>query len=111
MRYQQVYAAADFVNIIPEGGMISHLRFFVDPSSFGFPTGPLRKIQVNLSTTSKAVDGLSTVFSDNIGANNTTVFGAGSLLFLNDMTIPLSTPFYYNPQLGNLYSIFMFTAP
>jgi hypothetical protein len=74
----------------------------------------LPSIRIDLSTTTQAPDGLSLTFANNIGANNTTVFGGptGALLSLSstasgqprnfDVTINLSVPFLYNPSLGNL---------
>ena len=109
MRYQQVYGAADF------GGSplaITGIWFRPDGTT-GDPFGPtnLPNIFIQVSTTSKAVDGLSSTFAGNIGADVTTVFngtltlssadtGAGPRDF--DIFIPFDVPFSYNPAAGNL---------
>ncbi len=60
---------------------------------------------ISLSTTSANWNTLSTTFSDNIGADNTQVF-SGNLAqpwaFGDTLSIVLTTPFTYNPSLGNL---------
>jgi hypothetical protein len=94
--YQQVYAATDFSGPI----VISGITFFnttnpagsIDPATY----------QIELSTTSAAVNGLSATFASNYGSDNTTVFdgilsGSASPSF----TIP-TTSFQYNPSMGNL---------
>jgi len=103
MRYQQVYGATDFVL----GGVatpqnITQIAFRPDASAGGAFSSTLLSIQIDLSTTSKAPDGLSTTFADNVGANDTVVFGpaAGPKAF--DIVVNLSTPFLYDPTKGNL---------
>ncbi len=67
-----------------------------------------------MSITSVADDALSTTFANNIGLNETIVYGSGPLSLSSsntgpaggpkdfDVIITLSTPFFYNPALGNL---------
>ena len=67
-----------------------------------------------MSTTTKLVDGLSLTFADNIGSNQTTVVNgnvqvsssnilvAGGSTKVFDIVITFSTPFLYDPSLGNL---------
>ncbi len=105
-RYQQVYAASNFGPIAQGGGLITSLAFqFADSHTLG---GGVSNIQINLSTTLRPVDGLSTTFAQNVGSDDTKVFGAGNLVWANDPTVPfsafinLSTPFHYNPANGNL---------
>jgi hypothetical protein len=70
----------------------------------------LPAVQINLSTTPKAPDGLSTTFASNVGNNDTVVFsGALSLSSAAsgspaafDVLIPFTTAFFYNPAAGNL---------
>src|SRR5262249_55470181 len=67
----------------------------------------LPSVQVDLSTTAKGGDGLSTVFSENVGTDDAIVFPRGPLPLrgtyeATDTIIPLSTPFFYDPRAGNL---------
>ena len=115
MRYQQVYGATDFVL----GGVatpqnITQIAFRPDASAGGAFSSTLLSIQIDLSTTSKAPDGLSTTFADNVGANDTVVFPRGPLALSSsnsgpaagpkafDIVVNLSTPFLYDPTKGNL---------
>ncbi|HEY9876142.1 MAG TPA: hypothetical protein V6D12_22115 [Candidatus Obscuribacterales bacterium] len=110
-RLQQVYAASEFSSI--SGPLtISGLSWRLD----GVSTIPINftptNLQISLSTTSKAVDGLSQAFNNNIGANNTVVYNGlftpttsnspsvGVKPF--DINIAFTTPFVYNPTAGNL---------
>lgn len=104
MRYQQVYGASDFAERIPQGGFITAIRFDIFDTVFD---STLPNLQINLSTTSKAVDGLSSVFAENLGLNNTRVFGPTSIHLIGNQTgfvikFALSTPFFYDPGAGNL---------
>jgi hypothetical protein len=61
----------------------------------------LQNIRVELSTTSKMPDGLSSTFAENVGTDNTVVYSG--LLRLNYVTfISLQTPFLFDPAQGNL---------
>jgi hypothetical protein len=110
MRYQQVYAASEF----PEPLLITAIHFRPD-ALFGIPfESTLPSIQINLSTTSAVPDALSTTFADNVGLDDTIVFGQGPLTLSSsatgpidgpkdfDITIVLTTAFSYDPSLGNL---------
>jgi hypothetical protein len=64
-------------------------------------------MQINLSTTSQSVSGLSPLFANNVGADDSVVFSSGLFHFgasrsVFDGRIALSKPFYYNPSAGNL---------
>ena len=64
-------------------------------------------MQVNLSTTGKAPDNLSTNFAENVGFDDRVVFGPAQHDFLglggyDRLLIPLDRPFHYNPASGNL---------
>lgn len=78
------------------------------------PSGPrVVEAQIYASTTTRPVTGLSNVFADNIGPNNTLVFsgtltwqtanlpGAGNTRQF-DIVNQLMTPFLYDPSAGNL---------
>ena len=73
----------------------------------------ISNIQINLSTTAKRADQLSSTFSENTGTNDTVVFSGtlalntslstlsnGTTVF--DINVPLQTPFSYDPSRGNL---------
>jgi len=109
-RYQQVYAASQFGG----GGLITQIIFRPDAMFGNAFMSTLPDIQIDLSTTSAADDGLSSTFADNVGADDTIVFARGALTLSSaftgppdgpkdfDIIITLTTPFFYNPALGNL---------
>jgi PEP-CTERM motif len=110
MRYQQIYGASDFTRRMPDGGYINGLRLDVASTIHGgrpFAV-TLPAIQFNLSTTTRAVDGLSAVFSENVGADDTVVRGLSALTLEDrqnggaDIIITFDTPFFYDPREGNL---------
>ena len=113
VRWQQVYDASQFLLITPHGGWVGDIVFRLDGECRnGFGTD-VSSLQINLSTTSKTPDGLSSIFAENIGADDRIVFGPGSLHLVQGcirgtspqpfaMLIPFTTPFYYNPTNGNL---------
>jgi hypothetical protein len=108
-RYQQVYDASAFDTMI----LIDGILFRPDNLSGAAFSSTLGSIQIDLSTTSRAVDALSATFAANVGGDNTTVFnGALSLSSGNagplagprffDVFVPFTTPFLYDPSVGNL---------
>jgi hypothetical protein len=111
-RYQQVYAASDFASLsAPQ--LITEIAFRPD-GVFGEPfTTTIPSVQIRLATTTTPPDGLSSVFANNVGADDAIVF-AGALTLSSsfagpvggpkafDVVIPLQTPFVYNPARGNL---------
>jgi hypothetical protein len=119
MRYQQVFRAADFSSFAPGGELIVQIAFRPDANAapgVAFST-TLSKVRIDLSTTSASPDLLSKTFSNNVGADNTIVFGGptGAPLTLSsnptgpntgpkqfDVVITLTKPFLYNPAAGNL---------
>ena len=113
-RYQQVYAASQFSGIPSGGGLITEIVFRPDAFSGGAFMSTLPDMQIDLSTTSARDDGLSTTFANNVGADDTVVFGPGPLMLSSsftgppngpkdfDIIITLTTPFHYNPANGNL---------
>jgi hypothetical protein len=109
VRFQQVYDAAGFTS---EAGtrpfLIRSIRFREDEGhQFGFASS-FTDFQVNLSTTSRSVDGLSTIFRENVGANDTVIVPRGPFTIgVSDVVsfsaiIFLPEPFYYDPAQGNL---------
>jgi len=109
-RYQQVYAASQFGG----GGLITQIIFRPDATFGEAFMSTLPDIQIDLSTTSAADDGLSSTYANNVGADDTVVFTRGPLTLSSaftgppdgpkdfDIIITLTTPFFYNPALGNL---------
>lgn len=114
VRYQQVYAASQF-NSVPSGGaMITQIAFRLDgtdPTPFALT---IANIQIDLSTARHGPDALSFTFANNVGADDTVVRAGGPLVLAStatttangtmsfDVTIPLTTPFFYNPAAGPL---------
>ena len=111
LRHQQVFGASQFSSLsVPQ--YINQISFRLDKQAFPF-TSNIPNIKINLSTTKGSPDGLSTTFSQNIGADNTLVFD-GSILLTSanagpvggpknfDINFDLKTPFLYNPAQGNL---------
>ncbi len=107
LRFQQVYGASDFDQIASGGGWISGFEVNLVGG------GPccdfvLPNTEIRLSVTRKQPDGLSPVFLDNVGVNESVVFGAGPLRIAAltgtgfDILIPFSTPYFYDPSMGNL---------
>ena len=109
-RYQQLYAASQFGG----GGLITQIIFRPDATFGSAFMSTLPDIQIDLSTTSAADDGLSPTYANNVGADDTIVFARGALTLSSaftgppdgpkdfDIIITLTTPFFYNPALGNL---------
>jgi MYXO-CTERM domain-containing protein len=110
-RYQQLYGASQF----PTGGPISITEIDLRNGIFvnqAF-TATIPSIQISLSTTATAPDGLSTTFASNTGANLAQVYN-GSLTLSStnasgpggthvfDIAIVFQTPYIYNPASGNL---------
>jgi hypothetical protein len=110
--FQQVYGASQFGSF---GGprLITAIAFRPDvqQGSNLMPTPGL--LQISLSTTSRAVGGLSTAYADNVGVDNTLVLNSqytwatantgppgGPRNF--DIVIVFATPFLYDPSQGNL---------
>jgi hypothetical protein len=112
-RYQQVYSASQFSAF---GGpqTITQIGFRPSADRFGNAfSSTLPNIQIDLSTTSKAVNGLSSVFANNVGPDDTVVFSGALALSSQatgppqgpkdfDILINLTTPFLYDPSKGNL---------
>jgi len=104
MRYQQVYNATLFSNVNPANIFVTTLTIFLGNNVIGW-TVP--SMQINLSTTAKSAASLSLVFGENVGMDDTVVFGPHSNLFPGglqyaEQPIHFDRPFRYNPILGNL---------
>jgi hypothetical protein len=111
VRYQQVYAAAEFA-ALGQPGVLTDIAFRVDRELGSAFSAVLPDVQLVVSSTGKLPGGLDTVFANNLGADATTVFsGALSLSSAGptgdptspfDVVIHLTTPFVYDPSAGNL---------
>lgn len=111
-RYQGVFGASQFSAISQGGGNVTGIVLRVNsPNGFSGST-LITNLQINLSTTQKSPDGLSTVFSENTGVDEKLVFGPRQLGITsgggngapNSFEIPIffNSTFYYNPSAGNL---------
>ncbi|MEW6145758.1 MAG: IPTL-CTERM sorting domain-containing protein [Thermodesulfobacteriota bacterium] len=107
MRYQQVYLGSEIGSL-----NISSINFRLE-SSFpsAFEPAVLPDVRIDLSTTQAVPGGLDSIFANNIGPDNTTVFFGDLTLSAPtctvtpcpfDITIPLQTPFSFDPSTGNL---------
>jgi phosphatidylinositol-3-phosphatase len=109
IRYQQVFDARQFARWHNGGGLINRIAFRGHGPGIPF-TGTIPQLQVNLSTTLKLPDGLSSTFADNVGADDTQVFSGPfqtAVTFTGDATnfeivINFTMPFFYDPAQGNL---------
>jgi len=105
IRYQQVYGSSDFNLFLgPGSGQITQISF---DTGAGALNVTLPNVQISLSTTARAPDGLSTTFSDNVGADSTVVFSgalhlSSSGLGSYEVRIPLQQSFNYDWRAGNL---------
>lgn len=111
-RFQQIFAASEFASLSgPQS--IAQIAFRPDADFGNAFSSTISNIQINLSTTSKAPDGLSTTFANNVGADDTVVF-SGTLSLSSadtgpaagpkdfDIFINLLAPFLYDRTAGNL---------
>src|ERR1051325_6816863 len=81
-RFQQVYDASIF-SVYPQGVLIHSVEYRVDSLlGHGFET-TVFNVQIHLSTTSKSVDGLSPVFSENVGSDDRLVAGPAPFMLSN----------------------------
>lgn len=102
IHYQQVYSASAFSGPT----QINSLTFFrVLAAQFGGTSTVLAgNYRVSLSTTTRAVNGLSANLASNIGSDNMVIFNGnlGGLSSTPSFTITASAPFFYDPSLGNV---------
>ncbi len=111
-RSQQVYGASEFGSVTG-AVVITELRFRPDYFYGRAFSATVANLQINLSTTTRSAESLSSVFANNLGADDTVVFSGplsvsssfsgpanGPKTF--DIRVPLATPFVYNPAAGGL---------
>lgn len=94
--FQQVYAASNFSSAITITGLTLYNNNFTP----GVVSSADYNIQ--LSTTTAAVNALSNTFAANLGADNTTVFNSHYSGPANPSFTLNITPFHYDPTGGNL---------
>jgi len=109
-RLQEVYEASMFP---AQPIRITEIRFRPNVSLGNAFSTTIGDIQINMSTTAREADALSSSFVQNVGSDDTTVFH-GSLSISSsfsgpaqgpkdfDVIVPLQTPFTYDPSRGNL---------
>ena len=114
LRYQQVYGASELAYLSNFGGGWLFDVVFRGDATNGTQTAPeLPSMQLNVSTTQRGPDQLSSVFSDNVGPDDTIVrSGSFSSLLIGGhrqgpegwgYLIGFSKKlFFYNPTTGNL---------
>lgn len=104
-RYQQVFAASGFTSTAPLGGTITRIAF--EEARYDVGAG-YPELQINFSVTDVQPDNLSSIYADNLGNTVTTVFEPKRFDFgvddwsLDGVGIILNSPFFYDPQQGNL---------
>jgi hypothetical protein len=109
IRYQQVFAASQFSGL----GAITEITFTPDGVLGTSFSTTLSNARIALSTTSRAPGGLSATFADNVGGDESVVYNGNLTLTSADLPGPngtrtfdiiigLTTPFNYDPGLGNL---------
>ena len=106
-RSQTVYGSTDFAGIAGPVLLITELSYSAPSWSGRVPIDvTVPSVEIRMSTTPKNPDGLSAVFSENIGPNQTVVY-SGPLHFYEteaekyDIHVPI-TPFLYDPAAGNV---------
>ena len=107
IRIQEVHSASDFAGSPGPVYSINQISYSAPSWSGRVPIDvTLPNIEIRMSTTPKAPDGLSPNFLDNIGSDQMVVY-SGPLRFFEteqeiyDIHIPIA-PFRYDPSAGNL---------
>lgn len=108
IRYQQVFTPLGMPQIYgAQAFWISGMIFRQDEAAFGNYRADIN-FQVNLATTSRRPDGLSTLFADNVGTDDLAVFPRTTMTIVaspghySSPVIEFTQPFYYDTRAGNL---------
>jgi len=119
VRETTIYDASQFAHL---SGPSFLTQFAYRPDTTPGPSGPRSfTLRIYASTTTRSVAGLSSIFAENIGTNNTLVFdGTVNVMTGNlagpgntrqfDVLFPFTTPFPYDPATGNLVLDIHFSA-
>ena len=104
VRYQQVYGSSDFQRDGNSQWWLTEISFQAGLAAMDFT---LPNVQIALSTTQRQPDGLSSIFAENIGADNMLVYSGelivtGSGSFGDIVRIQLEQPFLYDANAGSL---------
>ncbi|WP_406693382.1 PEP-CTERM sorting domain-containing protein [Singulisphaera sp. Ch08] len=111
MRTQQIYDISSFQTPITSPAYVTQIAFRSDANPF---TVTYPDMHIELSTTTKSVDGLSVNFAENTGADSKVVYEGALPLFSMertgnpalpgpfDIVINLQHPFLYDPSAGHL---------
>jgi hypothetical protein len=111
-RVQLLHTAQELITAMPEGGFITEIAFRVDENELAIDT-TFRDIEVRMSTTQRGVEFREfESFSANVGPDETVVLQRTSMSFVItyptsglhpfDVKVPLTNPYLYFPQNGNL---------
>ncbi len=112
-RFQEVYIAAYFTNLMPRPAVLVRMACRPDRTVTAPRQVELRSFELRLSTTQRGPGSLSSKFSDNLGPDTTLVFSGDVTWFTQgagptqgprafDYGIPFQQPFVYDPAQGNL---------
>ncbi len=111
-REQFGYDASEFLDAMPNGGIISEVAFRVDGTVPFDISRVIADFELRMSTTPSLLPVLDLDWSRNIGPDEMTVFGRGPLPVQYtssppgpnpfEVRIPLATPFRYDPRRGSL---------
>jgi hypothetical protein len=119
VREQTIYAASQF-GALSKPSFLTQFAF--RPDTAPGPSGPRAwNVRVYASTTTRSVAGLSAIFAQNLGSNNTLVLNGSMNLTTENLRGPgntrqfdyvfrLTTPFLYDPAAGNLLLDIQFEA-
>jgi hypothetical protein len=109
----QVIFEARLFNKFTGPGSISEIQMRSDGAPGGGPFSTSVELEITMSTTQKAETTLSPIYGLNTGFDESIVFSRSRFLMSSsssvsggpnvfDINIPLSTPYVYDPSLGNL---------
>lgn len=117
-RFQNVYEREDFLEVIPQGGVISEIALRMNDSIQRDLVGQVQDVEIRMSVT-PSLDPIKTLdYSANVGNRVITVFGRKALEYAAidngspvkdfNVRVPLDQPFAYNPTEGGLVVDYFF---
>ncbi|HTG42988.1 MAG TPA: hypothetical protein VK633_00530, partial [Verrucomicrobiae bacterium] len=112
VRAQSTFRADEFLDSMPEGGIISGIALRMDESYRNEFTGTIPELEIRMGTAPSLTPIITDDFRDNLGNDIQRVFPRGPLNFSIEsgtgpvnpfsLSIPLSSSFYYDPRKGGL---------